>query len=579
MRQGNHRKPVAQRPAAWRSWAVLAAFAVAAVILTGRAFELQIIDQDFLVLEGEKRHVRSLEVPAGRGAILDRHGRSLALSAPVESVWAVPESLLGEPQHIEPLADLLEIPAEDLKETLEQRRDRRFLYLRRHLNPAAAKRVSNLNAPGVFLQREYRRYYPAGEAAAQLVGFTDIDSRGQEGIELGLDKRLTGAPGSRRVLQDRLGRIAEDLAEFKPPHPGEDVSLSIDLRLQYLAYRALKAGVMENRAKSGIVVVVNPASGELLAMASYPSYNPNDRGSLDSTELRNRAATDVFEPGSTVKPLLVAKALDSGAFKPTSVISTHGGRFQVGRLTVRDFRDYGDVTLRRLLTKSSNVGAAKIGLRMGRERLWNAYSDFGFGELSGTAFPGERPGVLRGFFEWGEIHTATHSYGYGLSVTGLQLIRAYTALAADGVMSELTLLKAGEQGFASQRRRVVTQETTGRIREMLRSVVSPEGTARRARLEGYTVAGKTGTARKVGARGYIADAHQAVFVGMAPADNPRLLTLVMIDEPRAGAYYGGAVAAPVFAEVMQDAMRLLHVPPDQPAELTAHHGPPSEKPS
>lgn len=560
-----------QAPPAWRARVVMAVFGVFAVVLCARAFELQVLDRDFLVEEGAKRHLRTVEVPAGRGAIRDRRGEPLALSAPTESVWAVPSAVLEAPEGIAPLARGLGMSAAELRARLSEYRDRQFLYLRRQLNPAQARQVMELEVPGVFLQREYRRYYPAGEAAAQLVGLTNIDGRGQEGLELALDTSLHGESGSRRVIKDRVGRVVEDLAEFTPPQAGQDIRLTVDLRLQYLAYRELKSAVAQNDAKAGVVVMLDPRTGEVLALASYPSFNPNSRTSIPAGGLRNRAVTDIFEPGSTIKPLLVARALDKGAYSTASVIDTEGGNFRIGRLNVSDFRDYGDVDLAELLTKSSNVGAAKIGLDLGAETVWSAYRDFGLGGMTGVDFPGERYGVLRDFYQWGEIATATAAYGYGISVTALQLTRAYAALADDGRLHPLRLLADGSPSLVADSR-AVGAGSARTVRDLLRGVVTPEGTASRAAVPGYHVAGKTGTVRKVDTDGYALDRHQALFVGMAPAGNPRLVTLVMIDEPRGDTYYGGTVAAPVFAKIMRDALRMLRVPPDAPELLTVDSG-------
>ncbi len=562
----SRRNQVILPPGAWRVQLVLGCFGLFALVLAGRALYLQVLDQDFLASEGAKRHVRTLTVPAGRGAILDRRGEPLALSAPVESVWAVPGEVLANADQIPRLAKLLDIPRKDLQQALEKRRERGFMYLRRQMTPAAARRVMALQVPGVFLQREYRRFYPAAEAAAQLVGYTNIDNQGQEGLELSLEGKLHGEAGGRRVIKDLAGRVVEDLAEFEAPQPGEDVRLSIDLRIQYLAYRELKAMVDKENADGGVMVVVDPANGEVLALASYPSFNPNRRDGAGVDGRRQRGAVDTFEPGSTVKPLVVAAAMEAGLFNQYSIIPTDHGRYPVGRLLVRDFRDYGDLDLGMLLQKSSNVGAAKIGLALGPERLWRAYRDFGLGELSGAGFPGESTGVLRDHFKWGDIATATSSYGYGLSVTALQLARAYTPLAGDGHLRELTLM----QGQVGEAKRVLSEATTRQVREYLESVVTPTGTARRAAIPGYEVAGKTGTVRKVGVGGYKHSRHQSLFVGMVPAKQPRLLAMVMVDEPRGKEYYGGAIAAPVFREVMKDSLRMLQIPPlKAPETVTA----------
>ncbi len=560
--------PRIEPPQRWRGYFVLAIFAVFAVVLAGRAFDLQVLDQAFLTHEGDKRHLRTVSVPAGRGAIKDRNGEPLALSAPTESVWAVPGAVLEAPEKLSPLARSLGMSSAELRKRLENYKSRQFLYLKRQLSPADARRVTAVDAPGIFLQREYKRYYPAGEAAAQIVGMTNIDGRGQEGLELDRDKFLHGEPGSRRVIKDRLGRVVEDLAEFTPPQAGHDLELTIDARMQYLAYRHIKSAVIKNNAKGGLVVMLDPHTGELRAVASYPSFNPNDRDSINPAGVRARAATDVMEPGSTVKPILLSQALNSGLFTTADHIHTKGW-FQVGRLTVRDFRNYGDVDFAKILQKSSNVGAAHVGLEMGAEKVWGTYHKFGFGETSGTGFPGERYGVLKDFYQWNNVETATASYGYGLAVTAFQLIRAYGAIADDGVLHSLRLIKGDGASMHTPPQQVIKPETARTMRHLLEGVVTPAGTATRAAIPGYRVAGKTGTARKAGGGGYKSDRHQALFVGMAPAEKPALVTLVMLDEPKKDAYYGGAVAAPVFADVMRDALRLLRVPPDNPAVLAA----------
>ncbi|ROO37664.1 peptidoglycan D,D-transpeptidase FtsI family protein [Salinisphaera orenii] len=555
-------------PARWRGGVVLGAFALFALVLAGRAFDLQVLDQAFLAKEGDKRHLRTVSVPAGRGAIEDRNGEPLALSAPTESVWAVPGAVLEAPEKLPALAKRLNMSTADLRKRLEDYRGRQFLYLRRQLSPSDARSVMNVDAPGIFLQREYKRYYPAGEAAAQIVGMSNIDGRGQEGLELDRNEFLDGEPGSRRVIKDRLGRTVEDVAEFEPPQPGHDLRLTLDSRLQYLAYRHIKSAVVSNDAAGGLVVMLDPSSGELRAVASYPSFNPNDRDSIDPAGVRARAATDVMEPGSTVKPILLSGALDSGLYDTDDEIETKGW-FQVGRLTVQDYRDYGDVDFAKILQKSSNVGAAHVGLKMGAEQVWRTYHKFGFGQTSGTRFPGERYGVLEDFYGWNDVETAVASYGYGLSITALQLVRAYGAIADDGMLRSLRLIQGEGAQMHAPPERVISAETARAMRRMLEGVVSPAGTASRAAIPGYRVAGKTGTARKAGGGGYNSDRHQALFVGMAPAEDPALVTLVMLDEPKKDEYYGGAVAAPVFAAVMRDALRILRVPPDNPAMLAA----------
>ncbi len=567
--QGNRRNKRAEAPARWRGYFVLSIFAVFAVVLAGRAFELQVLDHAFLTEQGDMRHLRSVSVPAGRGAIRDRNGEPLALSAPTESVWAVPGAVLEAPEKIARLASMLGMSAAALREELESHRNRQFLYLKRQLSPADARGVMALNAPGIFLQREYKRYYPAGEAAAQLVGLVNIDGRGQLGMELDKNSFLHGESGSRRVIKDRLGRVVEDLAKFEPPEPGRDLMLTIDSRLQSVAYRQIKSAVLKNDANGGLVVILDPDNGQLLASASYPSFNPNDRSTITPERMRARAAIDLMEPGSTMKPLLLAQALDSKQFSVDSRIDTSGGHIRVGRLDITDYSDYGDASFATILQKSSNIGAALVGLAMGPEKVWRAYHDFGIGATTGTGFPGERYGILKDYYRWGEVETATASYGYGVAATAFQLIRAYGAIANGGRLHELRLIRGAGAHMHPPARQAISPTSARQIRRMLQGVVSSEGTAPRAAIPGYQVAGKTGTARKAGAGGYSEDRHQALFVGMVPAEAPELVALVMIDEPQSGAYYGGAVAAPVFASVMRKALRVLHVPPTHPEMLAA----------
>ncbi len=560
-------------PAGWRAVCVMVAIVLGFMVVALRAYGLQVRDRDFLAAEGERRHVRTLIEPGGRGAIRDRHGAPLALSAPVESVWTVPSELLASPHFIPSLAELLGQDAGQLHELLAARASRQFVYLRRHMAPADARRVLALQAPGVFLQREYRRFYPAGEVVAQLVGMTDIDGRGQEGMERAYEASLNGVSGYRQVIKDRVGRVVEDLAEFVPAEAGMDLDLSIDLRLQHFAYRELKSAVTRHRAKGGVILIVDVRSGEILALATQPGFNPNDRADMarNRQAWRNRAALDLFEPGSTVKPLVVAAALQAGVIAATDRIRTDGGALMVGRLRVSDFRDYGTIDLATLLAKSSNVGAAKLGLQLGAGRLHEMYRALGFGQESSVGFPAESAGRLLESAAWGQVGTATASYGYGLSVTSLQLVQAYMALAADGRLRRLSLLKNGASVEAP---RVLEPRIATQVRGMMTGVTELTGTGRRAAVAGYEVAGKTGTVRKVRDGEYRKDKHQAMFVGMLPARAPQLLGLVMIDEPAAGDYYGGVVAAPVFGRVAEAAARLLQVAPQggQTGQITARAG-------
>ncbi|WP_233544064.1 penicillin-binding protein 2 [Salinisphaera sp. Q1T1-3] len=547
---------------------MLLLFVVFGGALVWRAVDLQIYDEQFLTHQGDMRHIRTVEVPANRGAIVDRNGRPLALSAPTESVWAVPSAVLAAPDKIAPLARQLGMSRAGLRQRLEKYKSRQFLYLKRQLSPFDAHQVTAVGAPGIFLQREYKRYYPAGEAAAQLVGLTNIDDEGQSGLELARNQWLEGEPGERKVIKDGRGRVVDDLNEFKSPKPGHKLRLTIDARLQYLAYRNIKQAVVQHKAKDGVVVMMDPKTGELLAVASYPSFNPNDRSSIDAAGMRLRAATDVIEPGSTAKPIVLSGALDQGLYDTSSIIHTKGW-FQVGRLTVKDEINYGDEDFAKILQKSSNVGAAHVGLSMGPKGVWRDFRNFGFGETTGTGFPGERFGVLKDYYTWNDVETATASYGYGFAVTPLQLARAYGAIASDGELRSMRLILGKGADMHPPPQKAISPATAKTMRKLLEGVVSPQGTANRASVPGYKVAGKTGTARKISADGYHRNQHRALFVGMAPADNPRLVTLVVVDAPTKGSYYGGTVAAPVFSRIMSSALRILHVPPGNPDMLTA----------
>lgn len=567
-----------EAPGTWRAYLVLAGFAVFALVLAGRAFQLQVLNHEFLIDQGQLRYLATLKVPARRGAILDRNGEPLALSAPTKTIWAVPSELLAAPEKLAAVARHLKYTVSELRNYLQEHRNRQFLYLQRQLNPAHARRVMALDAPGVFVKLEYKRYYPAGEAAAQLIGLTDIDNRGISGMELALNKVLSGEPGSRQVIMNAKGEVVEDLAGFEPPEPGQNVRLTIDLRLQMLAYRELKEAVIEHEASSGVVVMVQPESGHILAMASYPSYNPNNRSTIRPEALRNRAATDIFEPGSSVKPLVVAAALDAGVVNRHTVIPTDGA-FRLEGAVIHDTHDYGPVDMHRLLTKSSNIGAAKVGLMLGAETLWRYYYNFGFGQPTGVQFPGEQLGILRSYATWGKLETATAAFGYGIAVTALQLVRAYTAIATDGRIRYLQLVMGEAAGPQFPPQRVISAEVAKRVRYLMRDVVSEKGTAELAAVAGYDVIGKTGTTEQATADGYSEALHQAVFIGMAPADDPKLLTLVVIDDPREGGYFGGLAAAPVFSDIMKVALRMLRIPPETSKRVTVDVGPPSGEPA
>jgi cell division protein FtsI (penicillin-binding protein 3) len=529
-------------------------------VLLGRALYLQVLHNDFLQRKGESRFTRVLELPAHRGMITDRYGEPLAISTPVESVWASPADAELTPGQRARLARLLGMDEQDLKRKLAST-DREFVYLKRHLPPDDAARVVQLGLPGIALKREYRRYYPSGEVLAHLIGFTDVDDRGQEGIELAYQDWLAGKPGSRRVIKDRLGQVVEDAEGVHAPIEGRDVALSVDRKLQYLAYRELKAAVIQQRAKAGGIVVLDLATGEVLALANVPAYNPNNRDNLDAARARNRAVTDLFEPGSTLKPFTVAAALEAGLVRPESLVQTAPGYLTVGDARISDVHPAGVLSVSQVIQRSSNVGAAKLALALPREQLWTVLSAAGFGSPPQTGFPGEVAGKLRAYQSWRPIEQATMSYGHGISVSLLQLARAYTVFGTDGVLQPLTLLRRDGEVHGH---RVISTQTALAVRRMLETVVQPGGTALRAQVMGYRVAGKTGTAHKLEGHGYAQDRYVSSFVGIAPASNPRLLVAVMIDEPGAGQYYGGVVAAPVFSAVMSEALRMLSIPPDGP---------------
>jgi cell division protein FtsI (penicillin-binding protein 3) len=551
---------------AWRNVFVQGMLVLGAGIVLVRAFQLQILQREFLAHEGDKRSVRMVEVPPHRGAIRDRRGEALALSAPADSLWTIPSELLAAPEYLPALARLLDMKERELKDFLEERSGKQFVYLRRQISPEEATRIMALKAPGLFSQREYRRYYPAGEIAGHVVGFTDLDDRGQEGIEAAQEAVLAGKAGARRVIRDRTGRVIEEDEDLRAAQPGQDVLLTLDLRLQYFAYRELKAAVAQNHAKGGLVVVADSRTGDILAIANQPGFNPNRPEERASAGLRNRAVTDVFEPGSTIKPLLVARGLELGSVHAGDHIDTGKGVWTLSRsLTIHDTHPHGVVDLATLLAVSSNIGAAKIGLQMGPEAIYTGYRNFGIGMPVVAGFRGEANGVLAPYAHWGETGTATASYGYGVSVNALQLVRAYCAIANDGLMPQMSIL---DQTRGESVQRAISANVAREVRHLLEGVVSDEGTAKKAEVKGYKVAGKTGTIRKNEGRGYFENRHQSVFIGMVPAEHPRLVGLVMIDEPAAGQYYGGLVAAPVFANVMEGAARLLQLPPDQIAPVT-----------
>jgi cell division protein FtsI (penicillin-binding protein 3) len=543
----------------WRSRLLLVGIVGWFIALTVRAVYLQGLHNDFLQAKGESRYSRVLSLTATRGMIVDRNNEPLAISTPVESVAASPSDVDATAAQIAKLARLLEMDAVEVRHRLADSK-REFVYLKRQLPPEQAEKIVELGIPGVFLQREYRRYYPGGDVMAHLIGFTDIDDKGQEALELAFDAELTGKAGTRRVLKDRRGHIIEDVDSVRKPQDGAKITLSIDTRVQYLAFRELKNAVLEHRAKAGGIVVLDARTGEVLAMANLPSYNPNNRGRLDPKRTRNRAVTDLFEPGSTLKPFTAAAALEAGHFQPETVIQTSPGHLTIGNRTIHDAHPQGALTVAQVIQKSSNVGAAKMALSLPAENMWTLFRQVGFGAVPESGFPGEVSGKLRAFATWKPIEQATMSYGHGISVSLLQLARAYTIFANDGQVAPLTLIK--REGPA-QMARVLKPHTAQAVRAMLELAVQPGGTAPKAQIAGYRVGGKTGTAHKLDGRTY-ANKYVSSFIGLAPVSDPRLIVAVMIDEPSGGQYYGGAVAAPVFSQVMAGALRLLAVSPDAP---------------
>ncbi len=545
----------------WRALFLLGLFVCSAIGLVCRAVDLQLVDHGFLASQGAARYMRVEEVAAHRGTITDRYGEPLAVSTPVDSVWANPRELALASDQIPRLADALKLDRQELARRITSNLKREFIYLARHRMPSEAQKIRALGIPGVYLMREYRRYYPSGEVAGHILGFTNIDDAGQEGLELAFEHWLAGVPGAKRVIQDRYGRVVQDVDSIRPASPGRDLVLSIDLRIQYLAYRELKAAIREHRARSGSIVVLDVTTGEILAMVNQPAYNPNDREQITAKTYRNRAVTDIFEPGSSIKPFIVAAALASGRYDDRSIIDTSPGFYKVGVKIIEDPHDLGRIDLATVLAKSSNVGMTRLALSLEPEQIWSTLSRLGFGQVTASGYPGESAGLLSHYSNWRPIGIATLSYGYGLSVTPLQLAHAYATIGALGVRRPVSFLRVDEPPSGE---RVLDERTCRMLIRMLETVASEQGTAKRAAIPGYRVAGKTGTAWKATAGGYATDRYIAVFGGVAPASDPRLAAVVMIDEPGAGRYYGGEVAAPVFSEVVGGALRLLAVPPDQP---------------
>jgi cell division protein FtsI (penicillin-binding protein 3) len=556
-------RPVNEAGYNGRWYFLLTVMLLAMVVLIGRAVHLQVLDRQFLKRQGDLRHVGILPVPAHRGRIFDRNGELLAISTPVKSIWVNPKEF-REAQvpagKLKVLAELLGLSSKALEKHIGGSENRSFAYLKRRINPELADQVLALGIPGIYAEREYRRYYPTGEVAAHLVGFTNIDDKGQEAMELAYDDWLKGVEGAKRIRRDGKRRVIEDLESIRPPVPGRDLALSIDQRLQYLAYRELKKAVLQHQARSGSLALLDAQTGEVLAIVNQPSYNPNSRTQVKGSASRNRAITDVYEPGSTMKPFVVALGLELGLYRPDTVIDTAPGTMRVGRNVVKDIHNYGVLDVAHVLQKSSNVGVTKIALNLPSKKLWAFYNNLGFGQPLETGFPGEANGRLSDYQGWSPFEQATLSFGYGVSASTLQLARAYLSLANDGVMPMVSLVRRDK---TPESHRIMSGRTAVSVRTMLEQVVTREGTALKAAIPGFRVAGKTGTVKKSGVGGYSSSLYMSVFAGMAPASKPRLVMVVMIDEPSAGEYYGGAVAAPVFSRVMEGALRLLNIAPDR----------------
>jgi cell division protein FtsI (penicillin-binding protein 3) len=548
---------VAER-AGWRNAVLLGGFALCAAALEGRILYLQLVDREFLAEQANDRHVRTVQISAHRGSLLDRYGDPLAVSTPVDTIYANPKELRSALDRLGELAAALEQDDEWLARRITSNLDREFVYLERRVPPAKAQRVLDLELPGVGTIREYGRFYPAGEVTAHVVGFTDVDDKGQEGLEAAFNHWLEAEIGSKRVIQDRRGEVINDVELLRPARPGRDLRTSIDLRLQYLAYRELKAAVADSGARSGSVVVLDPRTGEVLAMVNQPSYNPNDRSQYVPDNYRNRAVTDMFEPGSSFKPLVMAAALETGDYGPRTPIDTSGA-ISINSHVIKDPQDLGRIDLTTVLAKSSNVGAARVALTMERQALADVLTRFGIGRLTDSAFPGESAGSLDDAKHWRTINQATLSYGYGVAVTTVQLARAYAAIAADGTLKPVSLLALDEAPVGE---RVISADTAADLKLMLEAVVAADGTGYRAAVRNFHVAGKTGTTRKAGVGGYDDDRHGAIFAGFAPATDPRFVVVVMLNEPQSAAYHGGEIAAPIFANIVSGALRVHAVPPD-----------------
>ena len=549
------------RTPVWRSKLVVSALALGFVGLGARAAYIQVFNNDFFQRQGEVRYSRTLELPANRGRILDRNGLILASSVPSPSIWAIPEDVDLNDTQRNNLAKLLELPLAELNKKLADE-DKNFVWLKRHVEPEKAKQIAEAGFKGIYQRTEFKRQYPEGEAAAHVVGFTNVEDNGQEGIELLYNSTLLGRPGSRHVIKDRLGQSVEQVGESVPPVAGADIQLSIDTKVQFFAYQKLRDAVVNNRAQAGSVVVLDANTGEVLALANYPSYNPEKRINLSGSQLRNRALTDTFEPGSVMKPFTIGLALETGRVKTSTIIDTSPGSVTITGATIRDSHPHGALTVEQVIQLSSNVGTTKIAMQMPAGEMWETFSGAGFGQKPQIEFPGAVPGKLRPYKTWRPIEQATASYGYGLSASLFQMVRSYTVFSHDGQIIRSTLLKNDEPAVGVP---VFSSDTAAKVRKMLQMAAGPGGTAPKAQTAGYSVGGKSGTAYKQMGKGYGSEGnrkYRSWFVGMAPVDKPRIIVGVMLDEPSAGKYYGGEVAAPVFSETVQQTLRVMGVQPD-----------------
>jgi cell division protein FtsI (penicillin-binding protein 3) len=552
---------LASRTPVWRSKMVVGAIALGFCGLAARAAYIQVVANDFFQRQGEVRFARTLELPANRGRILDRNGLILASSVPAQSIWAIPEDVTLEKGQLQQLAKLLEMSTGDLSRKLANE-DKSFVWIKRQVEVDVAKKIADLNIKGLYQRKEYKREYPEGESAAHVVGFTNVEDKGQEGVELHFNKELAGHNGSRRVIKDRLGRVIEDVGEQTPPVEGRDLQLSIDSKIQFFAYQKLRDSVLANKAKAGSVVVLDAVTGEVLALTNYPSYTPDKRQNLTGSQLRNRALTDTFEPGSVMKPFTIGLALNSGRVKPGTIIDTAPGSVTITGATIRDSHPHGALTVEQVIQVSSNVGTTKIAMQMPASEMWQTFSEAGFGQKPQIEFPGAVSGRLRPYKSWRPIEQATMSYGYGLSASLFQMVRSYTVFSHGGHIIPVTLLKSSEPAVGVP---VFSEQTAAKVRHMLQMAAGPGGTGPKAQTIGYSVGGKSGTAYKQQGKGYGTDANRKYrgwFVGMAPIDQPRIVVGVMLDEPSAGKYFGGDVAAPVFSETVQQTLRILGVQPD-----------------